>query len=403
MKMFRTLTAAVLACMLYAPIVQADDEIVWFVHGMITMSDDGFKRELDVLKQTYPLADEVVLKKWNSPIIKIDMPDQIREKWNAAVNNSEAYATYLAQEIQDLTWEKRDRLILVGHSLGARIVVRASAILQKDRIRIRKIVLSGAAIDNNDPDIPATYAVSKSTVENIVNPNDFLMGVYHSIGQGNPPLGTGYLYVVDPAQFREILMSNTMVHFGYVYLSVYRNVLKSGNYVNEQVIVPQSYVNAKFSTGNQKFLWKTLDSCHDWELQQNNFTGHSRILDNNSECRAWGDLTKMKLSFDRVKQQLNENKSCRNLPGKWWESVNLKQNYWNWESQVADGDVWWDTLDCYKGWKMEKHRGTGHCRIIDPGSNRRAWGGENKMRDSFDDVKPQIDDLFDKHLDSPDQ
>ncbi|MBR6437142.1 MAG: DUF726 domain-containing protein, partial [Thermoguttaceae bacterium] len=277
MKNFLTLFLTILVYVLFLPFAQADNEIVWFVHGMITMSDDGFKEELETLKQTYPKAEEVVLKKWNSPIIKIDMPNQIREKWNAAVKNAEAYSAELATEIQSLTQEKRDRLILVGHSLGARIVVRTSAILQKEKIQIGKIILAGAAIDNDDSDIPSTYAVSKSTVENIVNPKDFLMGVYHSIGQGNAPLGTGYLYVVDPAQFREILMSNTMVHFGYVYLRVYRNVFKSGNYVNEKIIVPQDYVNANFPTTNQKVFWKVLDKCHDWELQQNHITGHCRI------------------------------------------------------------------------------------------------------------------------------
>lgn len=397
MKNYRIALALSLIFALFVPSVQADDEIVWFIHGVVTTRDE-FTEEIDVLKEIYPNAEEVTLKKWNSPKMGVNTPGQIRQAWTDAVKNSEAYASELAKEIETLSSSQRKRLILIGHSLGGRIVVRASSILAKDKVHVKKIILAGSAINNDDPDIPATWAVSKEIVENIVNPKDFLLGVYHGIGEGHAALGTGYLGETDGKPFREILMSNTMVHYGYVYFRLYRNVLKNNNYLNEEIIVPQVYINANFPTTNAGVWWNQNTPCHDWKLQQNNVTGHYRILDPDDVRHAWGGEAKMAVSFNRVCEQLNQKMNASTLPSKWWNKISpIKVNI-NMKLKVTDGDVWWDTLDCYKGWKIEKHKSTGHCRIIDPDNYRRVWGGESKTRQSFEDIKKQIDDVFNSLL-----
>ena len=68
------------------------------------------------------------------------------------------------------------------------------------------------------------------------------------------------------------------------------------------------------------------------------------------------------------------------------------QDYPNWDRATGGGPVWWNTLDSYKGWKLQQHKMTGHCRILDDSDVRRAWGEETKMRQSFDDVKKQLKD-----------
>ncbi|MCR5413533.1 MAG: hypothetical protein K6F50_02235 [Kiritimatiellae bacterium] len=55
-----------------------------------------------------------------------------------------------------------------------------------------------------------------------------------------------------------------------------------------------------------------------------------------------------------------------------------------------DAEIWWDVLDSEKGWKLEKNILTGHCRILDPGKVRTAWGRESKMRAAFEKVKRQL-------------
>ena len=60
------------------------------------------------------------------------------------------------------------------------------------------------------------------------------------------------------------------------------------------------------------------------------------------------------------------------------------------EHTVMDAGVWWDVLDTAKGWKLERHKLTHHCRIL---SNERrcvAWGGESEMKAAFEKVKRQL-------------
>jgi hypothetical protein len=55
-----------------------------------------------------------------------------------------------------------------------------------------------------------------------------------------------------------------------------------------------------------------------------------------------------------------------------------------------DSMVWWDVLDSFDGWKLEKNKVTGLCRIIDPQKMRTAWGREAEMRVAFEKVRLQL-------------
>ena len=70
--------------------------------------------------------------------------------------------------------------------------------------------------------------------------------------------------------------------------------------------------------------------------------------------------------------------------------VMVPQGFPGVEGHVMDSMVWWDVLDSSGGWKLEKNKVTGHCRIIDPGRLRKAWGREAEMRAAFEKVKQQL-------------
>ena len=70
--------------------------------------------------------------------------------------------------------------------------------------------------------------------------------------------------------------------------------------------------------------------------------------------------------------------------------VMVPQGFPGVEGHVMDSMVWWDVLDSSGGWKLEKNKVTGHCRIIDPDKLRKAWGREAEMRSAFEKVKQQI-------------
>ena len=70
--------------------------------------------------------------------------------------------------------------------------------------------------------------------------------------------------------------------------------------------------------------------------------------------------------------------------------VMVPQDFPGVEGRVMDSEIWWTVLDSSGGWKLEKNKVTGHCRIIDPDKLRKAWGRESEMRTAFEKVKSQL-------------
>ena len=70
--------------------------------------------------------------------------------------------------------------------------------------------------------------------------------------------------------------------------------------------------------------------------------------------------------------------------------VMVPQGFPGVEGHVMDSEIWWTVLDSSRGWKLEKNKVTGHCRIIDPDKLRKAWGREAEMRSAFEKVKQQL-------------
>ena len=70
--------------------------------------------------------------------------------------------------------------------------------------------------------------------------------------------------------------------------------------------------------------------------------------------------------------------------------VMVPQGFPGVEGHVMDSEIWWTVLDSSGGWKLEKNKVTGHCRIIDPDKLRKAWGREAEMRSAFEKVKQQL-------------
>ena len=70
--------------------------------------------------------------------------------------------------------------------------------------------------------------------------------------------------------------------------------------------------------------------------------------------------------------------------------VMVPQGFPGVEGHVMDSEIWWTVLDSSGGWKLEKNKVTGHCRIIDPDKLRKAWGRESEMRSAFEKVKQQL-------------
>jgi pimeloyl-ACP methyl ester carboxylesterase len=125
---------------------------------------------------------------------------------------------------------------------------------------------------------------------------------------------------------------------------------------------------------------------------------------NVKEVRVPEDITKNTVidafwgRFDAVKEIANHHASfyfeelSRVLDGKESKGVRVMvpQDKINFEWKVMDAGVWWDILDEKDGWKLERNIVTGHCRILNPGKVRVAWGEREKMGKAFKKVKSQL-------------
>lgn len=47
------------------------------------------------------------------------------------------------------------------------------------------------------------------------------------------------------------------------------------------------------------------------------------------------------------------------------------------------GEVFWNNIAKYKGWRIQENTITHHCRILDPDNVRRAWGSMDAMEKVF--------------------
>jgi hypothetical protein len=48
------------------------------------------------------------------------------------------------------------------------------------------------------------------------------------------------------------------------------------------------------------------------------------------------------------------------------------------------GHIFWTEIANVNGWRLQRNKVFGNCRILDPDDVRRAWGGENAMLKAFE-------------------
>ncbi len=108
------------------------------------------------------------------------------------------------------------------------------------------------------------------------------------------------------------------------------------------------------------------------------------ITDETEVRELWGNMDAAKrLASHHALFYLNALRRFLNGEISGDERILVPQGNVNLEMKVMDAGVWWELLDENEGWKLQKNKLTGHCRILNPNRVRVAWGGETAMRDSF--------------------
>lgn len=247
--------------------------------------------------------------------------------WSDAVKTADSEGQKLYEVLRKLPETERGSLVLIGHSLGGRIVVRALSKLSADGLKIRQGILLGAALPYTDADIPKAVSASELPLLNICNFRDVtLKYIYGSVGgEEAPALGANgivqeipnYIECVIPAGFVQGVefespamdlpgMKDIASHHAKFYAK-YLGQLLSGEISekNSEIMVPQGNLNISTGTAGGLVWWKNLDAYQGWKLQKNLITGHCRILTPKDVRAAWGDEKTMRASFEKVKRQVN--------------------------------------------------------------------------------------------------
>lgn len=286
----------------------ASEDVVWYVPGwMRTKSPHG--TDWRAFTNAFPTARHV-FKGWDG-----------NRMWGTAVKNADAHAAVLADEVAALSPDERRSLTLLGHSLGARQVVHALAILAKRGIKVRSAVLLAAAIPDDDPDLDEMGLGSELPVIALCNPDDVTLKYVYAVGGGEDSCAFG------AGGARKQLV----------------NVVERA--VPED-ITEKTELDSKWAKSE---ALKRVANHH----APFYFAYLKAILD--------GEVTQA-------------------------ERVLVPQDNINWSLKVIDGEVWWDVLESRNGWKLERHKLTKHCRVLDSEKRRVAWGEERKMREAFDKV-----------------
>ena len=363
---------------------------VIYIPGFLS-GDDKQIHAKAIINQIFPDAKSVNHRPWCD------------KQWifSQAVDASDMEAEKLASELAKWSESERNRLILIGHSLGGRVIIRTLHILNSKGIPIRQAILLGAALDNDDSQIEKALLASREKVISVVNPTDGGLKQYLKHGNSKmPALGTGYV-MYNPERLREIQTDASEMHDSFFYLHCLLL-----NYNNEKqqncIIVPQVEYNIPKWIDEQTLKnGKTEDCLHGWRLMSRkeglwkNKTVYE-IVDDLSFIRAKGSsLDDVKKSFDKVKKQLQDGLSDGEIASNHvFKEIKIKQFDAIVQKKGSSKELEWKTIRTIKGfdgWRLQQNGRS--FRILDPAANVRSYikkDKNNQMKKAFTELEIRL-------------
>lgn len=281
--------------------------IVWYFPGWLR-TQEVQEGVVPALEATFPGA-EIVFKSWDGDTL-----------WPLATRHADDAADKFVAEIAALPPEKRDELVLVGHSLGGRIVTRVASRLGAKGLAVREVVLMGAAIPLKDPEVSGVGKGSRLPVLAICNPQDVtLRYVYAAFGlEWSAAFGANGA-VEKLANVTEVVVPASLVkatpidsawgksetlkeianHHVRFYLACLQKTIEGEPLPKEDMVV-QDFITVETQVMDLEIWWDVLETRNGWKLERNKVTGHARILDPKKVRRAWGTVPNMTAAFAKL-------------------------------------------------------------------------------------------------------
>ena len=271
---------------------------IFFVPGWNTGYDNRIGSVVR-LEKAFPNIP-IKVKSWNSKVNVI-----------SAVKNAETYSKELIEEVLSMPEKRRRELILVGHSLGGKIVINVLNALVDKGLTVHKAVLLGAAIKRDDPAIRRSLFAVSTRILNIYNPDDALLRGFFSVGSS--ALGSHSCTFTHPRFVERRTTKRNLSpfnHFAYKYIEelqlfvkelppLYSNIKLPGE--NSSRIADMKQVNVN------DIYWKTTKNHCNWLLQTHYLGRKFRIVDPYFNLRFTADdAAKAETVFADVVSQLDK-------------------------------------------------------------------------------------------------
>ena len=250
--------------------------------------------------------------------------DGDRLVWSSAVAAADCEGTRLADEIAALPADAREGLVLVGHSLGARIAARALARLAERGLGVRQAILLAAAIPSSDGDLAKMGAASARPVFAICNPADVTLRYVYALAGGEvgvafgangarTPLPNVVEHVTPPDLTRQVeigqawgrvqALKDVANHHALFYLAYMARLLE-GERPSDAVMVMQDLPSVPHRVLDAGIWWRVVASSRGWKLERHKALDLFRIVSPARESVAWGGEAAMRAAFAKVRRQV---------------------------------------------------------------------------------------------------
>lgn len=155
---------------------------VFLVTGWQSVQKD-YSKEIAILEECYPNAN-VSRFLWDA-----------NGSWSESLEAADRSAVILLKKkLDSLTAGRAAATVLVGHSLGARVIIHALAASQST---VHHVVLMGAAINKDDPAILLAVNRTKNGLIHLYNSLDVMLNFYQ-FTEEEVPMGLGKISVRSP-------------------------------------------------------------------------------------------------------------------------------------------------------------------------------------------------------------
>lgn len=340
------------------------------------------------LHKVFP-DSKIDVKKWESNWELLD--------WPVAVDRAEKTVTFFVEEIERLPDEKRQNLVLIGHSLGGRIAVRTLARLADSNIRIKRGIFLGSAIPDDDPDFEKALTATLMPCINIYNREDYVLRSIYGLTTENTgekefqpsalgafgsfrkyPMAMLLEFGVTPApnekqKGQKEKLENHMAIFYIEEIGLQITEKCMHNY-----LYPPTHIRRWSLT---KGDWQEIDNVQNWRLQKNTVSGQSRILSPWDHVLLVDDDEQAKGYFASISMDLRKNTRLNQpivTPNK-DEPIKVPP---------LPGTSW-KTIEEYDGWQLQ--HGLIRYRIVDNRDYQRLLGfQETNIQQQFAQIKEQL-------------